>query len=795
MAGGFDRLEVLQSRKFMYSVSQGDAVQVEKLCRYGIPDLINRLIQPEGECALHIAVRNANFDMLNLLLECGASIDRRDIRGHTAMMKAVEYGYDHILDTLLAAGASVNASDNEGKSILSYALKPTQRHVKCCEKLCKQGADVNAMDNSKETVLMKAAVQGLDEVVQILLRYNADTEIRNADNVTALFIAIQHNQRGVVELLLSAGSQTDVTDNEGNTPMHISARLGYLSLLQLLCNVGGEVDSLTNTGDTLLHLAVQHRHNSVVKMLLGRGVQAEIPNYSAVTPRNIAHTLKDKLLKRLLRRHDNAIHKACEEGKIRAGKDYWKIVLLKWNREHYDDLISQFTLFDENDNNTINLENFIPTIRKLCVPLSDRQLAEVLKSCKTGYVDYVEYLSGKLFIKLPNYDNFARRKKKKGKREKKGRKGKKKKIPLHIIVDKTRVTPTPTHENIVQKIEHFTDTSRFPRDSPAKNFIEDDSSWYMAPPSTTYIRIHKAAQLGDLKTIKSAAEASCDLNQIDQFHKTPLMIACANGRLSVVKLLLALGVDVAIQDNFKWTALHHASHASQEDIVKFLLAASAEIDVQGMNGGTPLMRAVESGSVGIVKLLLERGAKINLRTKTEKTALDIAYEWGSTEVIDLLTSTIAQRNLAKKRKKSGKRLTSAKSEIIEEEQSTVTFAQNTEFSSIVTHTVNDVILSKSAIHFNSAVNSVADENFRCVSAPPDLIKETTRRRTNAWAHQPPTTSDLLNYKVDRRKRFGFEVADFQAPRSPFASVIEDKLKNYILVKNSNNVTRPASAYP
>ena len=31
--------------------------------------------------------------------------------------------------------------------------------------------------------------------------------------------------------------------------------------------------------------------------------------------------------------------------------------------------------------------------------------------------------------------------------------GKKKKIPLHIIVDKTRVTPTPTHENIVQKIE------------------------------------------------------------------------------------------------------------------------------------------------------------------------------------------------------------------------------------------------------------------------------------------------------------------------------------------------------
>ena len=40
--------------------------------------------------------------------------------------------------------------------------------------------------------------------------------------------------------------------------------------------------------------------------------------------------------------------------------------LLKWNREHYEDLIAQFTLYDENENNQINLENLIPIIRKLC---------------------------------------------------------------------------------------------------------------------------------------------------------------------------------------------------------------------------------------------------------------------------------------------------------------------------------------------------------------------------------------------------------------------------------------------
>ena len=54
------------------------------------------------------------------------------------------------------------------------------------------------------------------------------------------------------------------------------------------------------------------------------------------------------------------------------------------------------------------------------MPVSDRKLAEVLKSCDNGLVNYSDYLLGKLFIKLPTYDNFARCKKKK----KKGGKGK-----------------------------------------------------------------------------------------------------------------------------------------------------------------------------------------------------------------------------------------------------------------------------------------------------------------------------------------------------------------------------------
>ena len=61
------------------------------------------------------------------------------------------------------------------------------------------------------------------------------------------------------------------------------------------------------------------------------------------------------------------------------------------------------------------------------------------------------------------------------------------------------------------------------------------------PSATTYIRLHKAAQLGDLKTIEAAIEDNVDLNQADKFAKTPLMIAAANGRCNIVNKLITHG--------------------------------------------------------------------------------------------------------------------------------------------------------------------------------------------------------------------------------------------------------------
>jgi hypothetical protein len=64
-------------------------------------------------------------------------------------------------------------------------------------------------------------------------------------------------------------------------------------------------------------------------------------------------------------RHEAAIHKACGQGKIRAGKDYWKLVLLKWNKSNCEVFAKECALFDALGNGEIALDTFITIIRKM----------------------------------------------------------------------------------------------------------------------------------------------------------------------------------------------------------------------------------------------------------------------------------------------------------------------------------------------------------------------------------------------------------------------------------------------
>ena len=108
---------------------------------------------------------------------------------------------------------------------------------------------------------------------------------------------------------------------------------------------------------------------------------------------------------------------------------------------------------------------------------------------------------------------------------------------------------------------------------------------------------------GDLQHVEDFLSThQIDLNRKTRMGVSPLMVACKNGHLEIVKLLLQKGADVDFE------------HQSA------------------------LMAAVEGGNVEVVNLLLEHGA--NPEATGNETVLSLACEQGSIEVVEVLLPKI-----------------------------------------------------------------------------------------------------------------------------------------------------------
>ena len=119
--------------------------------------------------------------------------------------------------------------------------------------------------------------------------------------------------------------------------------------------------------------------------------------------------------------------------------------------------------------------------------------------------------------------------------------------------------------------------------------------------------------------------------------ETPLMVACAVGRLENAKMLLKYtpDLDLAAVDTTGSTALHIAALNNQIEVVKFLLGLP-NIDVNALNSveKTPLMLAVEMGHVEMREILLKAGEPL-IKSPTQ-SLVELARMVGDEEFAERL---------------------------------------------------------------------------------------------------------------------------------------------------------------
>lgn len=130
--------------------------------------------------------------------------------------------------------------------------------------------------------------------------------------------------------------------------------------------------------------------------------------------------------------------------------------------------------------------------------------------------------------------------------------------------------------------------------------------------------------------------------QNNNIRWTPLIAACWNttaGDTTIIERMLERGANIDELDNYGNSALMIASGKGNEDIVKVLLDNGATMDLTNTSGKTALILAIESGHRGIATMLLDRGADVDAINQDKKTALN----WSTNMKLTQITKNILDK--------------------------------------------------------------------------------------------------------------------------------------------------------
>lgn len=146
------------SPSLIRAIEKNDKSSVRELIRGGTQILRK---DREGCCALHLAIRAGDKDVLRELLKSNElqtnpeSVNTRDRQGATALHYAAKVKTAKLAIKLLEAGADIGAINKHKRSVLSVALEANNHEL--VEKLLARGAE-------KDSNLRSELVQRLKDI-------------------------------------------------------------------------------------------------------------------------------------------------------------------------------------------------------------------------------------------------------------------------------------------------------------------------------------------------------------------------------------------------------------------------------------------------------------------------------------------------------------------------------------------------------------------------------------------------------------------------------------------------------
>lgn len=227
----------------------------------------------DGKSPLHYAARLGSFDAVNLLLEAGAQVNPRDKTLSTPLFEALACPQPmNMIDLLLEAGASADIPDMEGRVPLHKAAESAP--VAVIRQLIEATENPNRPDARGYQPLHRACEKNTVDAVQAILFERVAVFSSVMDGDTCLHIAAaRDDSTAVADYLLTteAAQLVNAIDLQGRSPLHLAVLHKHEKLAGTMLQAGAHVNMPDAKGFTPLHEAAEANDIKMARLLIDAG--------------------------------------------------------------------------------------------------------------------------------------------------------------------------------------------------------------------------------------------------------------------------------------------------------------------------------------------------------------------------------------------------------------------------------------------------------------------------------------------------------------------------------------------
>ncbi|KAH8813598.1 ankyrin repeat-containing domain protein [Flagelloscypha sp. PMI_526] len=512
--------------------------------------------------ALQAAAENGALDVVGFLVEKGADVNKGEGHYGSALQAAARNGSLDVVEFLVEKGADVNKGEGHYGSALQAAARNGSLDV--VEYLVEKGADVNKGEAFYGSALQAAAGNGALDIVKFLVEKDADVNDGGGLYGSALQAAAQNGHLDVVEFLVEKGADVNKEGGEYGSALQAAAGNGALDVVEFLVEKGADVNKGEGHYGSALQAAARNGSLDVVEFLVEKGadVNKGEGNYGSAVQAAAGNGSWDVVEFLVEKGADVNKGEAFYGSALQAAAKNGALDMVKFLVEKGADVNE-----DEGDHG------------------SALQVA-----AGNGALDMVKFLveNGADVNKGEGFYGSA----------------------LQAAAENGSWDVV---EFLVEKGADVNKGEAFCRSA-----------------------LQAAAGNGALDMVKFLVENGADVNKGEGFYGSALQAAAENGSWDVVEYLVEKGADVNKGEAFYGSALQAAAKNGALDMVKFLVEKGADVNDGGRLYGSALQAAAQNGHLDVVEFLVEKGADVNKEGREYGSALQAATQNGHLDVVEFL---------------------------------------------------------------------------------------------------------------------------------------------------------------